>query len=688
MGSFRNLSIRHKLTLMLVGTATTVLLLASGIILVSNARNARAQMKREYQALAEVLAAKSVTELEFIEYDPDSAREELDHLKAAPTIVAAALYVDKKEVARYVAESARDMQLPEPQDAGVAFTGEYLDVFADVTTEDGENKVIGKILLRATTEELDKQIRKNVVIVIVAFLVAVGIAVVLSSVLQRILSAPILNLAAATRRVSSERDYSIRVPKPAGDEIGVLIDGFNTMLGQIQARDVELTQRGLQLEESVKQATARSALLEAINQVFQRAARGLTSGEIGEIFLASAEELTGSRFGFVGELNAAGLFDTLAVSNPGWDACTMPQEEAREQLINMPLRGVDRGTLRDEQSRIVNDPANHPDRVGTPDGHPSITCFLGVPLKHADETIGMIGLGNKPGEYDDSDRAAVEALSTAFVEALSRKRAEEALQKAHDELEDRVRQRTAALESSNKELEQFAYIASHDLQEPLRMVSSYMQLLERRYKDQLDERADKYIDYAVDGAARMQRMVNDLLAYSRVMTRAKALEPTECERAWSEALANLRKSLEESGAEVTHDPLPTVRADPAQLIQLFQNLISNAIKYRRDEQLRVHVSAAREDGRWLFSVRDNGIGIETEYTERIFVIFQRLHGKGEYSGTGIGLAVCKKIVDRHGGRIWVESECGKGSTFYFTIPDTGGTDGNDGEDCDHPTGGG
>jgi signal transduction histidine kinase/HAMP domain-containing protein len=675
MLSLRNLSIRHKLTLLLVGTATIVLLLASVIILVNNARNARAQMKREYEALAEVLGAKSAVALSVADIRPDSAQAEVADLKAAPTILAAALYdADGKEVARYPAESARDMRLPQQKDAGATFTGEYLDVIADVTLDqDGEKTPVGKILLRATTEQLDRQIWENVVNVAVIFLVAAGIAVVLSSLLQRTVSGPILSLAAATRRVSSERDYSIRVPKRAEDEIGVLIDGFNTMLSQIEVRDEELTQRGRQLEESIKQATARSALLAAINQVFQRAAGGLPSAEIGETFLAAAEELTGSRFGFVGELNAAGLFNTLALSNPGWDACTMSQEKARELIVNMPLRGVDRGTLRDKQSRIVNDPANHPDHVHTPEGHPEITCFLGVPLKHGDETIGMIGLGNKPGGYDAADQAAVEALSVAFVEALVRKRAEEALQRAHDELEDRVRQRTAALKSSNKELEQFAYIASHDLQEPLRMVSSYMQLFERKYKDQLDETANKYIDYAVDGAARMQRMVNDLLAYSRVMTRGKALETTDCEQAWSEALANLRKAVEETGAEVTHDPLPRVKADPAQLIQLFQNLIGNAVKYRREERPRVHVSAVREEDRWLFSVRDNGIGIEPQYAERIFVIFQRLHGKGEYSGTGIGLAVCKKIVDRHGGRIWVESKYGRGSTFYFTIPDRGGT---------------
>ncbi|MDX2216672.1 MAG: GAF domain-containing protein [Oculatellaceae cyanobacterium bins.114] len=235
-------------------------------------------------------------------------------------------------------------------------------------------------------------------------------------------------------------------------------------------------------------------------------------------------------------------------------------------------------------------------------------------------------------------------------------------------LEQEIRQRQE-LARSNSELQQFAYIASHDLQEPLRMISSYLQLLERRYKDRLDGDANDFIAYAVDGANRMKILIDDLLVYSRVGTRGKAFEVTDCTKLMQQAIANLQIAIEEKQAIITWDALPEVLVDPIQLTQLFQNLIGNAIKFHNLDRPTVHITAQRQAEQWLFSVQDNGIGIDPQYAERIFVIFQRLHNRTEYAGTGIGLAICKKIVERHNGQIWVDSQPGNGSTFCFTIPE-------------------
>jgi PAS domain S-box-containing protein len=234
--------------------------------------------------------------------------------------------------------------------------------------------------------------------------------------------------------------------------------------------------------------------------------------------------------------------------------------------------------------------------------------------------------------------------------------------------EAQLLQKMEELNRSNEELGQFAYIASHDLQEPLRMVASYTQLLSRRYKGKLDSDADDFIAFAVDGASRMQRLIKDLLAYSRAGTKGTDLLRTSSEGALQQALVNLRGAIEESGALVTHDRLPSVQADEMQLIQLFQNLVGNAIKYQRPGVPRVHVSAAKGgEKRWIFLVQDNGLGIDSQYFEKIFGVFQRLHKREEFAGTGIGLAICKKIVERHGGSISVQSQLGQGSTFRFDL---------------------
>ena len=240
------------------------------------------------------------------------------------------------------------------------------------------------------------------------------------------------------------------------------------------------------------------------------------------------------------------------------------------------------------------------------------------------------------------------------------------------QVEERLKQMTAEMQRSNTELEQFAYVISHDLQEPLRMVSSYTQLLAKRYRNELDSDADEFITYAVDGAKRMQTLLHDLLGYSRVGTRGKPFGLVNCEHVVQQATANLKIAIEENAASVTYDVLPTVMGDEGQLVQLFQNLIGNALKFRREEPPSIHISAQRRNNVVTFSVKDNGIGIDPRQSQSIFEIFRRLHTREEYPGTGMGLAICKKIVERHGGNISVQSRPGEGSTFHFSIDMGGG----------------
>lgn len=309
------------------------------------------------------------------------------------------------------------------------------------------------------------------------------------------------------------------------------------------------------------------------------------------------------------------------------------------------------------------------------------------PETHAIPVIFMTAMSDIAGKMTAYEAGAVDYVTKPFHidEVFARVNAHLELRAMQRELESQNRQlqqeisvrvateqilakNTAELARSNAQLEQLAYVASHDLQEPLRMIISYLQLLERRYKGRIDADATDFIDYAVDGAKRMQKLIDDLLAYSRLGSQAKPLQPTSSKEVVEEAMRSLRASIEESGAQVVFGTLPCVMGDAAQLTQLFQNLIANAIKFRRRDPPHIHIDAQPADDVWCFSVKDDGIGIAPEYFERIFVMFQRLHGRSAYPGTGIGLALCKRIVEQHGGRIWVESVPGEGSVFRFAIP--------------------
>ncbi|MEW5725312.1 MAG: PAS domain S-box protein, partial [Thermodesulfobacteriota bacterium] len=427
---------------------------------------------------------------------------------------------------------------------------------------------------------------------------------------------------------------------------------------------IDITDR----REAEKLAVRQYAIINAINKVFTDTLTLNRVEEVAQTCLAMAQDLTDSARGFLGVINEKGRLEII--TRGGLEGENgRPAETDQDSLIkDMEDRGYWDEVRKGGRAMLFDEPEGIPPRAS----------FLGAPLKQGDRTIGLVALAGRDKDYDQADLEDMEALAQAIVIALSRKWTDEELQKHRGRLEELVEERTREVERralelarSNADLEQFAYVASHDLQEPLRIMTSYLQLLEKKYKGALDENADKFINNAVESAARMRTLINDLLAYSRLGTRGKSFELTDIESLMQQVLINLKVAIESAGALVTNDPLPRVTADPTQLAQVLQNLVGNALKFRGEAPPRIHVSAERTGAGWTFSVQDNGIGIEPEYSERIFGVFQRLHSISRYPGTGIGLAICKRIVERHGGRIWVESQPGRGSTFHFTIPDEG-----------------
>ncbi len=513
-------------------------------------------------------------------------------------------------------------------------------------------------------------------------------------------------------------------------------------------------------------------VLDAINRVFREAITCDTEEQLAQTCLDAAVRLTGSAFGFIGEVNRRGRLDAVAMTNAGWEACDIGGDVS-ELLRDMELRGVWSVVVRTGDSLLTNDPTSHPASVPLREGHPPIHCFLGVPLSHRGKTLGLIGLANKKGGYGGGDQQAIEHMSLAMVEAMTRKRLESALQDSEEkyrhlfenaqvgmfrtsldntevlevnkklcelvgasreeligspsvvrwkdqhkqaemmrllrengrvtdfeapiatrgDLEKTcllsvelstdgshiegsvvdITERTSMQQEllrSNKDLEEFAYIASHDLQEPLRKIQAFGGRLREKLSDATDEPSQDYLDRMVSASERMRSLIANLLTYSRVTTKQVPFEPVDLREVVEEVVSDLEPRIQEQRGEViVHGYLPTVEADPFQLRQVLTNLVGNALKFHRPEETPVvQVTGEIAGYRCLIQVRDNGIGIEDKYTDRIFGVFQRLHGRSQYEGTGIGLAIVKKIVERHDGEIEVSSEPGQGTTFTVTLP--------------------
>jgi signal transduction histidine kinase/DNA-binding response OmpR family regulator len=420
------------------------------------------------------------------------------------------------------------------------------------------------------------------------------------------------------------------------------------------------------LSQKVTELEAVSLRLEAIIELSRELAAEPRPDRLLEHACHAAQEILGAAYGAVAILDEEGQVLYQYRVNGG-------QIETVADLRPLsPHDGIISTLLTERRPLRQCNPSGDPRVLGFTANHPPAYSFLGAPIVSSSRLYGWLGVQNKCGanEFSEEDERVATALAAQVAVAYENVLRYDAIQRHAAELEQRVEERTTELQRSNAELEQFAYVASHDLQEPLRKVVGYTQLLGKRYVGKLDADADEFITYAVDAARRMQQLIQDLLTYSRVGRQGKELALVDCEVILAQALRNLQVLIQENGALITHDPLPRVTADAGQFVQLFQNLIGNAIKFHGDQPPHVHVGVARQDHDWVFSVRDNGIGIDPQYAERIFLMFQRLHSRSAYPGTGIGLAVCQKIVQRHGGRIWVESQLGEGATFAFAIPES------------------
>jgi PAS domain S-box-containing protein len=455
----------------------------------------------------------------------------------------------------------------------------------------------------------------------------------------------------------------------AHDELDKRVKERTAEILQSNERLKEENEKRVRTEQSLKLEEAR---LEALFRLSQMS--DATINEMAAFTLEQGIALTRSKIGFLGFLSEDEAVYTLhAVSKNAVKDCNVAGDPVQWHVAGA---GIWADAIRERKTLFANDYSKpHPAKKGLPPGHTALERLMVVPVFEGEKIVAVTGVGNKASDYDRSDERQIVLLLGGMWNYVQKIRSREALREAYNELEHRVEQRTAELKKlaeqlkhSNEDLQQFAYAASHDLQEPLREVAGFVRLLEKRSGGQLDEKAQEYTKYIVGGVTRMKELIQDLLEYSRLETQGKELKPVDSSRSLAKALSNLGTAIGESGATITHEHLPTVKADRLQMVSLFQNLIGNAIKFRGTETPRVHISAERKGGEWVFSVRDNGIGIDPQFAERIFIVFQRLHGREEFPGTGIGLAICKRIVERHGGRIWVESEPGKGSTFFFTLP--------------------
>jgi signal transduction histidine kinase/HAMP domain-containing protein len=523
---------------------------------------------------------------------------------------------------------------------------------------------------------------KNVLLTI-GFLTVIAVTL-LAFFSAKSISNPIQKLTESAEIIGKGNlDYKIDVKSK--DEIGQLSHSFNEMTHKLKKSyaglEEEITERKRAEEQILRQGT----VLDAINKVFQETLRCETDEEVARTCLAVAEELTGSKFGWIGEVNESGRLDTIALSDPGWEACRMPKSDAVRVIKDMEIRGIWGRVLKDGRSLIVNDPASHPDRVGFPEGHPPLTSFLGVPLKRADRTFGMIALANREGGYNLADQQDIEALSVAFLEALIRTRAEEELRKHRDHLEEMVKKRTSELEEKTVELEQanirlqeadrlksvFLASMSHELRTPLNSIIGFTGIMLQGMAGELNEEQKKQLNIVYSSSKHLLSLINDLLDISKIEAGKVEVFPEEFHigmvideviNTFGPAIQRKDLKLEKSVKD------GKIYTDKRRFKQLLMNLLSNAVKFTQTGVIRISASVGKDAVE--VSVKDTGIGIKKTDMSKLFQPFQQMElpqGMAR-KGTGLGLYLSKKIVTMLGGEIKAESRYKKGSIFIFKLP--------------------
>ncbi|MCF7707402.1 MAG: PAS domain S-box protein [Verrucomicrobia bacterium] len=718
--------LKRKLALITATTSVVALILACTAFFWYEWRSYNKDIRSYLECISAIIAENSVPSIK--SGDTEGLERILATLENEPHIIAALIRtIDGRTLTEYKSADIDDVTFPASVESGVQFTESNL-MHVSMPVQ-ADNETIAHVSLLSDARIINDQFWNYLEITLGVMALSFLVAWLLSSRLQQIITTPLLKLAGLAKQISEQKDYSVRAPEVGQDETRQLVRAFNEMLTQIQARDKILRQSEDYLKTMLDSVRAGIIMVDAHTQKI------ITANACAiELIDKPREEIIGKHLTeFISFNTPHPAHPETAATNHRADVQALIKRytdkgvpallsRARirwrnedyevNSLVEISKLKQTEAALAYERDLLKSLMDNIPDMIYfknnsgrfTRINHAQANAFN---LDHPDQAIGKTEkeiLGHE--EHNGTDEARTLNNGIPVIGEVRRKPEPDGSPSwfsvtqvpvrnttgiitglvgisrnitDQKQTEESLAAKATELERSNRELEQFAYVASHDLQEPLRMVASYTELLARRYRGKLDEDADEFIAFAVDGATRMQQLINDLLTYSRVSTSGKPFKPTDFNQSLEYALANLRMTINAVNAQINHEPLPTLPADSTQITQLFQNLIANALKFHSDDTPRIHISAglvqqqqtktSKASREWRFAIRDNGIGIDPAFKDKIFMIFQRLHGYSEFPGTGIGLAVCKKIVERHSGRIWVESEFGKGSSFYFTIPE-------------------